>query len=256
MPAAPLISQLPLVEALATASTTTKPRIAGKNSRFLGPIDLEIERAAQVGGGAVWGANFNGRSNALFAALRGDGVATTYDTQIPYTAFGNYNYLVKLDKSTRTGTATIAANSATVTGSGTQFVTELEIGDEITINGERKIVKAIASATSLTVTEAFQTSGGTLAVFLNDAIMLITTDVTFSDPGTGFTRVTFAAAAKAPLGANIEVHKVTPVSLDSFVTATVQSRRRPAYGKDVLWYVSDATGSPSATSIYAVPVGM
>jgi len=101
----------------------------------------------------------------------------------------------------------------------------------------------------------FTTAAAGASVFLNDAVLIHTTDFTVADNG-GLLRVTLAAAAKAPSAANIEVHRVTPVALDTFATATVQSRRRTVQGKDVLWYVTDATASPSATSVYAVPVGM
>lgn len=47
------------------------------------------------------------------------------------------------------------AASTTVTGVGTAFLTELVIGDRITVTGETRRVTAIASATSLTVDTAF-----------------------------------------------------------------------------------------------------
>ena len=255
MPASPITRQLVLVEALAAASTTTIPRMAQKNSRLLGPCDLEIERAGNVGGGTVWGANLNGRGNASRADLEGTGAATVYDTAVPFAAFSNYNWLLRIDNSTRTGTAAVTANSATVTGTGTAFTTELAIGDEITINGERKIVKDIASATSLTVTAPFSAAASGAAVFLNDAVLPVTTDYAISNNG-GFARITFTAAAQAPLRSRIELHFVTPVALDTFVTATLIARRRDVLGKDVVWYVSDATGTPSATNVYLAPIGM
>lgn len=254
MPAAPIKRQLSLCEALATASATTNPRMARKNSRLIGPIVIQTERAGVTGGATIYGANLNGRGNAARADLKGDGVATVYDTTLPYVAFSNYNWLVVLDKSTRTGTAAVTAGSTTVTGTGTAFATELAVGDEITINGERKIVKDIASTTSLTVTEAFAAAASGASVFLNDAVMVNTTDVAVSNNG-GYARFTFAAAAKAPLGANIEVHFVTPTALDTFATATTHSRIKDAIGKDVMWYVSDATASPSATNCYIEPIG-
>ncbi len=47
------------------------------------------------------------------------------------------------------------AASTTVTGSGTAFLTELAVGDRITVTGETRTVTAIASDTSLTVDTAF-----------------------------------------------------------------------------------------------------
>ena len=72
-------------------------------------------------------------------------------------AVGEYGLYIKLtaaDTFTLTGTIDPAA-SVTVPGSGTAFLTEITIGDEIVVSGETRIVSAIASDTSLTVTSAF-----------------------------------------------------------------------------------------------------
>jgi len=68
--------------------------------------------------------------------------------------FGLYIKLTKSDVFTLTGTIDPAA-STTVPGVGTLFLTEVVIGDEITVTGETRTVSAIASNTSLTVTSAF-----------------------------------------------------------------------------------------------------
>ena len=47
------------------------------------------------------------------------------------------------------------AASTTVPGSGTAFLTEISVGDEIVVSGETRTVTAIASNTSLTVSVAF-----------------------------------------------------------------------------------------------------
>ena len=68
-----------------------------------------------------------------------------------------YGLYVKLTKGTTftlTGSIDPAA-STTVPGSGTKFLTELSIGDEIVVSGETRVVTAIASDTSLTVSVAF-----------------------------------------------------------------------------------------------------
>ena len=75
--------------------------------------------------------------------------------------FGLY---IKLTKGT-TFAITITANggtegidpaaSTTVTGVGTSFLSDLSIGDEIVVSGETRVVTAIASDTSLTVSVAF-----------------------------------------------------------------------------------------------------
>ena len=68
--------------------------------------------------------------------------------------YGLYIKLTRGDTFTLTGSIDPAA-STTVPGSGTTFTTELSIGDEILVSGETRIVDAIASTTSLTVTSAF-----------------------------------------------------------------------------------------------------
>lgn len=63
---------------------------------------------------------------------------------------------------TPTGTVTLNATT-TVTGSGTNFQTMLNVGGVIKANGETRFVASIASNTSLTVTSAFTTSGSGLS---------------------------------------------------------------------------------------------
>jgi len=55
-------------------------------------------------------------------------------------------------ESTLTGTVAVTANSASVTGNGTSFSTELVVRDLIVINDEVKMVKSIESNTALTLT--------------------------------------------------------------------------------------------------------
>lgn len=244
-----------LVEALATLSFTSTPRVSGKNSRFLGPCRLSLERAGTVGGGTVYGANFLGKGNANRQDLVGDGVATTYQTALAYVAFSNYNWLVKIDKSGRTGTVTTTAGSATVTGSSTDFDPELSIGDTIQIGEERRHVIAIASDTSLTVDVAFNVANSAVVCYLVDAVLRQTTDFTLSSVG-GNALVTITAAAKAPANAKIEVHYIgTPTTLFTFATATTQFKELEVQGMEAVWYVSGATTSPSATNVYLEPIG-
>ena len=68
--------------------------------------------------------------------------------------FGLYIKLTKTTTTTLTGSIDPAA-STTVTGSGTAFLSEVAIGDELVVSSETKIVTAIASDTSLTVDDAF-----------------------------------------------------------------------------------------------------
>ena len=71
---------------------------------------------------------------------------------------GGFGWDIKLTKAaavtTLTGSIDPAA-STTVPGSGTAFLSEVSIGDELIVSGETRIVTAIASDTSLTVGLAF-----------------------------------------------------------------------------------------------------
>ena len=68
--------------------------------------------------------------------------------------FGLYIKLTKTTTVTLTGSIDPAA-STTVPGSGTAFLSEVSIGDELVVSSETRIVTAIASDTSLTVDSAF-----------------------------------------------------------------------------------------------------
>lgn len=74
-----------------------------------------------------------------------------------------------------TGTVTKTAASATLAGSGTSFTTELSVGQVISVPGtaaEKRVVTAIASNTSLTVSTAFANSAsGQTATRVNSAFV-------------------------------------------------------------------------------------
>lgn len=74
-----------------------------------------------------------------------------------------------------TGTVSKTAASTTLTGSGTAFDTELSVGQLISVPGtaaEKRVVIAIASATSLTVNSAFANSAsGQTAARVNSAVV-------------------------------------------------------------------------------------
>jgi hypothetical protein len=65
------------------------------------------------------------------------------------------------DQFSLTGAANVVQTSATVTGNGTAFLTELDIGDAITIGSTKVKVITIASNTSLTIDPAWTPSTAT-----------------------------------------------------------------------------------------------
>ena len=68
--------------------------------------------------------------------------------------FGLYIKLTKTTLFTLTGSIDPAA-SVLVPGSGTAFLSEVSIGDEIVVSGETRVVTSIESDTALTVSVAF-----------------------------------------------------------------------------------------------------
>ena len=70
---------------------------------------------------------------------------------------GGFGLYIKLtDGATFTLTGSIdPAASTTVPGSGTSFISEISVGDDIVVSGETRTVSAVASDTSLTITSAF-----------------------------------------------------------------------------------------------------
>lgn len=63
--------------------------------------------------------------------------------------------LIQKETGTTAGTGTIASTGTAVAGTTTAFDTELEVGDIIKAGGFSRVVVAIASATALTVNEAW-----------------------------------------------------------------------------------------------------
>ena len=92
------------------------------------------------------------------------GVTLFHDIKSFNNKANEFGLYIKLTKGT-TFAITITANggtegidpaaSTTVTGVGTSFLSDLSIGDEIVVSGETRVVTAIASDTSLTVSVAF-----------------------------------------------------------------------------------------------------
>lgn len=180
-----------IVEAVATASATSKPVLVGRaNARLLGIIELAIQRAGSTGGGTVYGANlptFASGDAEYCRQLGSDGATgrTVFTTTLAYAAFSNYNFIVL------------------------QNGTVLEQG---------------AGAGKYQVSD----SGGKAVITLGTA---------------------------AAVGDTIETHLVTPATVITFATATVQFDKDLKQGYDLMWYAADATTSPSATNVYVSAVG-
>lgn len=58
-----------------------------------------------------------------------------------------------------TGTATIEVGSTVITGDGTEFLSEFEVGDNVYYGGEARVVESITSDTTMTISAAFTGTG-------------------------------------------------------------------------------------------------
>jgi hypothetical protein len=122
----------------------------------------------------IWGALLGMIEGALAGAAQtaqrffADGSAATFQTDITYAAYSTGNWAVRKLSDSRgaiTGTVTVTAASKTVAGSGTAFDTECHVGELIAVGTQVREIQSIASATSLTVSLAFDTtSAGATAV--------------------------------------------------------------------------------------------
>jgi len=117
---------------------------------------VEIIGALDAGTANANGATITGTTiylqsaSASFAGL----VNTSAQTFAGAKTFNDSVNISASSSSTLTGTADPAA-SVTLPGTGTAFLSELQVGDRITINAETRTVTAIATNTSLTVDTAF-----------------------------------------------------------------------------------------------------
>lgn len=131
------------------------------------PLIVTVRRAYDGASAAIegtvklWGAALGMLLAGAAERHTADGSQTTFQTDIDYAAFSNYNWLVRKRSDSRgaiTGTVSVTAASKTVTGSGTAFDTECHVGEKIIVGTQVREIASIASATSLTTTLAFDTT--------------------------------------------------------------------------------------------------
>jgi len=82
---------------------------------------------------------------------------------------GIYTFAGRAAGARLTGTVSVTAGSATLTGSSTEFLTELDVGDTVRLSdGQEFTITAIASGTSATLNKAASSSlSGSIAVVVN-----------------------------------------------------------------------------------------
>lgn len=74
----------------------------------------------------------------------------------------------KINPVNATGTVSVASGKNQVTGSGTKFIHEVKVGDEVTINGESKNVAGVTNDTTLTVESNFSASASSKIMSVKD----------------------------------------------------------------------------------------
>jgi len=74
---------------------------------------------------------------------------------------------------TQTGTGTIAASGTSVTGNGTTFQSQLQVGDRIVVSGQTRTVSTITSNTVLTIDSAFAPAITTTNAFTFSRLALL-----------------------------------------------------------------------------------
>lgn len=74
----------------------------------------------------------------------------------------------KINAVNATGTVSVTSGSTKVTGSGTKFIHEVKVGDEVTINGESKNVTIVTDDTNLTVESNFSASASSQTMSAKD----------------------------------------------------------------------------------------
>ena len=119
--------------------------LTNTDSTHNGIVDLYVEK------------KLSGKFYLLKNVVIPPGVTLIHDILSFNNSANEFSLYIKLTKTTLftlTGSIDPAA-STTVTGVGTEFLSELSIGDEIIVSGETRTVTAIASDTSLTVSVAF-----------------------------------------------------------------------------------------------------
>lgn len=236
--------------------------------------------AATLGTVALWGADLPNPMNArplgnAFAtaqtpnvnAFAGDGSTLTFQTDIPYAAWANNNFVVETMSFKLTGTFTVTAGGA-ITGSSTNFIPEIDVGDKVIIGGRVFEIATVTSDTAATVTAATAgtaVTAGAVGYSIEQSKFIKTyassetgpQQYDVSDVG-GFALITFAVAPPAPgpspaiagaQNSNVFIYKVTPVEI--LADGAHVNERVGIRSRTLLWLVYDGDSGDDLDSITA-----
>jgi parallel beta-helix repeat protein len=138
-----------------TAINTDASGVLGcDTATYLTSANAFVQGGNTFGAAAVLGTN---DSNSL--TLRTNSTAALTIDALQNSSFAGSLTVNATSSAAIAGTGAASGTTA-LTGTSTTFLSSLEIGDRITVNGETKMITAIASDTSLTVDSAFTTFTG------------------------------------------------------------------------------------------------
>ena len=193
-----------------------------------------------------------------FSVTFTDGIATISSTDSNETFVGtgvlsttqkNQNYKVVVNNSganvtsiSLTGTLSVGAGSGSVTGSGSSFTTQLNVGDVLAVNSEQVTVSSITNDTSLTLT-GNHTGGASGASFTK----ILPTGKSLNLSGNGGDGATRTVNVSSPGTIQIDVKE--PVTFTAKVIATMDRANARETNK-VLTYQRNTHINPS-TSPYS-----
>jgi hypothetical protein len=153
-----------------STSAITSMQFALSSGNFMAGAALRVYGEPASAAGPSVGTGTRLRISANQSITTATATAVLWDTEDADADNQHYTSAANL-----TGTVSKTAASATLTGSGTAFLTELSVGQVIAVPGtatEQAVVIAIASNTSLTVAAAFANSAsGQTAARLNSPVV-------------------------------------------------------------------------------------
>lgn len=158
-----ILPQTPVVVATARTFTLVAPNVkanefAGAEAEFTGVsgrrFRISANTAAHPGSGEVVftvGAQYNLLLEGVTGPVTLTGTAS-YETRVDLTGTVEFPLYKNI-----TGTARV--NGEVITGTGTDFTTELTVGANVYKDGEARVVQSITSATTATISESFSIDG-------------------------------------------------------------------------------------------------
>lgn len=240
--------------------------VAGTMAGSLGTIAVygaDLPSGFGAPASPVLGNAYAASSNPNVQMFSGDGTTTVFQTNIPFAAFSNYNWIVETLSFKLTGTVTVAAG--VVTGSSTNFDPEIDVGDELILGGKLCVVTARTSDTAAVVSPAINVDAGASGYNVSQNKRIKTYNDTegtnpllyaVDDVG-GYAAIDFGvappsagpSAAVGAQAANVAVYFVTPTEI--LASGTNTNVKTGIRSRTMMWTVYDGDSGDdfNATSV-------